>query len=910
MSSMDFDARSEQELAALESSATGEMLRSAAQTVVPQPQFSERLEAQLRALPTSTTEATGALASDDVSVSVGRSIRPTKPIVGSGRSSSRIWRVASVGLGLAATLVLAFLLSGLFSGRGGGRVAGTHGTDGSPMVSPGSKFVPEGQLRHLTFTASTIVTGTAEKPADKKLSGSSTAEFWLANDNGRLLARHGNPNSGESWQLLTNDAFYDHPDAGSATVYKYPYETEHVKQLAMGDVAFYVLPDEHILNDLLAMPGASNIGESTLEGRTVTVVSLPGVRPVLRTPDAQPQYGERVDRWYWIDRSTSQVARVEARFTTTSGDSKGFQFGVVIELTEDKILSRDTVASDYFAFPSGRWGTVVDGGASATTTTTSMQPENPPSKSGGASLEQFIPAGKVRMITLAQEQISTHTTGEVYTETTHIEQFWLAPGTNHPLMKTHVTVPSELWTWIDENSYYEYDPNQSSQLRTYPYDPKYQASVLPDPNIITSTLALPGAVSLGETMLDGRRALLIEVTGQNQPSAQSTPTPDAPSKGAVEPTPAEPANVEAVANTPSSTRYWIDLQTNQLLRVEVLDVAPDGSTKKFINYITQDVLISRDTLIADFFVPAVPATPVASPTALRAGEFAPDFTLNDVRTGKPVSLSSLRGKPVVLYFWGTWCPPCKTSLSMTQAVYDSIKGKAEIVGVSLGPRDTAALAKDYVDANHYTWTFVHDADYEVASAYRINSLPTYIFIDANGRLTDVHIGGLTSAMFTQYLDQIDPQLTIANPLGVASKDHPGWYVFTPFGGGFSVLMPKSAVEPSSRDGWEFYGVREGEALTYIAAYSDLNPSSSETVMVTEATTFMNGTARPERKAITLDGNPGLELVLDRTDGRFMRAHLYSVGRRILLVYVIAQDEQALFTPEMDAYLNSLILLNK
>src|SRR3954469_9765214 len=48
----------------------------------------------------------------------------------------------------------------------------------------------------------------------------------------------------------------------------------------------------------------------------------------------------------------------------------------------------------------------------------------------------------------------------------------------------------------------------------------------------------------------------------------------------------------------------------------------------------------------------------ASATELRAGTLAPDFELLDVATGRPVALSSLRGRPVWLNFWATWCPPC------------------------------------------------------------------------------------------------------------------------------------------------------------------------------------------------------------------------------------------------------------
>ncbi|MEO5953599.1 MAG: hypothetical protein ABIQ44_14125, partial [Chloroflexia bacterium] len=101
MSNMEFDARSEEELAALESSTTSDLLKSAAQAVVLQPQFVGRLEAQLRALPVGSIDATRVSISEDDPVSADRASRRTTPIADNGRSPSRIWRVASVGMGLA-----------------------------------------------------------------------------------------------------------------------------------------------------------------------------------------------------------------------------------------------------------------------------------------------------------------------------------------------------------------------------------------------------------------------------------------------------------------------------------------------------------------------------------------------------------------------------------------------------------------------------------------------------------------------------------------------------------------------------------------------------------------------------------------------------------------------------------------
>src|SRR5438105_1373487 len=62
-------------------------------------------------------------------------------------------------------------------------------------------------------------------------------------------------------------------------------------------------------------------------------------------------------------------------------------------------------------------------------------------------------------------------------------------------------------------------------------------------------------------------------------------------------------------------------------------------------------------------------------TAVKVGALAPDFELSDVYTGKPVKLSSFRGKPVWVNFWASWCPPCKAELPDMKQKYDKYKDK-------------------------------------------------------------------------------------------------------------------------------------------------------------------------------------------------------------------------------------------
>jgi len=137
--------------------------------------------------------------------------------------------------------------------------------------------------------------------------------------------------------------------------------------------------------------------------------------------------------------------------------------------------------------------------------------------------------------------------------------------------------------------------------------------------------------------------------------------------------------------------------------------------------------------------PGAQAAPAGS--GPKVGMMAPDFSLIDVNTDKTVSLSDLRGKPVWINFWGTWCPPCKAEMPEMQKIYQDVKDKVHMVGVSMGPRDEPAGVQQFVHLNNYSWQFIHDADSNVMNTYEVTGIPTSFFVDKNGIIRAVHVGG-------------------------------------------------------------------------------------------------------------------------------------------------------------------------
>jgi len=122
------------------------------------------------------------------------------------------------------------------------------------------------------------------------------------------------------------------------------------------------------------------------------------------------------------------------------------------------------------------------------------------------------------------------------------------------------------------------------------------------------------------------------------------------------------------------------------------------------------------------------------PLGTSVGDRSPDFTLRSL-DGEPVSLSSLRGKVVILDFWASWCSPCRFSMSALHALWQKYRDRGVVmIGVSLDRSESAAV--DYLKANGYTdltalWESLY-ASQAVAQKYGVIGIPHTFVIDRNG----------------------------------------------------------------------------------------------------------------------------------------------------------------------------------
>ncbi|MFN8481752.1 MAG: redoxin domain-containing protein [Anaerolineae bacterium] len=138
---------------------------------------------------------------------------------------------------------------------------------------------------------------------------------------------------------------------------------------------------------------------------------------------------------------------------------------------------------------------------------------------------------------------------------------------------------------------------------------------------------------------------------------------------------------------------------------------------------------------------------------LRVGEIPPDFTLKDL-DGKTWTVSELKGKPVVLNFWATWCAPCKFEMPALQSIYQKYKDKGLVVlAVDIKTDNGEAAVRKYQQETGMTFPIVMDTTGETENNYRVRAYPTSFFIGKDGKLREIKRGAFMSA------DQIEASVS-------------------------------------------------------------------------------------------------------------------------------------------------------
>jgi peroxiredoxin len=142
----------------------------------------------------------------------------------------------------------------------------------------------------------------------------------------------------------------------------------------------------------------------------------------------------------------------------------------------------------------------------------------------------------------------------------------------------------------------------------------------------------------------------------------------------------------------------------------------------------------------------------ATGPAPRVGKEAPDFRVRDL-DGQYFQLSEVRGSPVWISFWATWCPSCRAENPDIDAVYREKRDEG-LVLITLSIGESADTVRDYMERTGFTFPVGLDQDTAIAARYRIVGVPTHYFVDRDGILRDWRIGGMSKKTMEKKVEGI------------------------------------------------------------------------------------------------------------------------------------------------------------
>ena len=204
----------------------------------------------------------------------------------------------------------------------------------------------------------------------------------------------------------------------------------------------------------------------------------------------------------------------------------------------------------------------------------------------------------------------------------------------------------------------------------------------------------------------------------------------------------------------SPSTYWVDKATNLVLKEQYyVKTKPPNIDSVQTQTTTTTYTIARingDVAAGLFqFQPPDGATEVAefgSPFgggSLLAGKPVPEFTLRDL-DGKEAAVTMKQGKPRLLYFWATWCVPCRAQMPKIQELQDEFTEKGLLV-MAINYGETEEIARKYVAEHKYSMRVLLDRDKTVAGKFTVSSIPVVLLIDGAG-IIRAHYTGYNSAL--------------------------------------------------------------------------------------------------------------------------------------------------------------------
>lgn len=115
-----------------------------------------------------------------------------------------------------------------------------------------------------------------------------------------------------------------------------------------------------------------------------------------------------------------------------------------------------------------------------------------------------------------------------------------------------------------------------------------------------------------------------------------------------------------------------------------------------------------------------------------SGQAATEFNLKPAGGGKSVALSDLKGKPTLVVFWATWCPPCRREIPELKEIYGKYGSKMNMLGVAVNYRQTEKDVANFSKESGLPYPVLWDVDNKAMETYCVGGIPTLILVDPQG----------------------------------------------------------------------------------------------------------------------------------------------------------------------------------
>lgn len=143
------------------------------------------------------------------------------------------------------------------------------------------------------------------------------------------------------------------------------------------------------------------------------------------------------------------------------------------------------------------------------------------------------------------------------------------------------------------------------------------------------------------------------------------------------------------------------------------------------------------------------------PARVAQGAPASDFTLTTLDGEATLTLSQFKGQPVLINFWASWCIPCRSETPALERAYQKYQSEGLIIlGINSAEQDTLKEAEAFAAEFKVTYRLLWDETDEVLKDYAVLGLPTSVFINSEGLVQRIYIGGMSDEQIEDFIGEI------------------------------------------------------------------------------------------------------------------------------------------------------------